>query len=44
MIDTGEIPTGRECPRCGYPTVYELGTEVCYNCGWCVDDEEDKSE
>ena len=31
--------TGKNCPVCGYPTVRELGLEVCYHCGWSEGDE-----
>ena len=31
--------TGNNCPVCGYPTVREMGLEVCYHCGWSEGDE-----
>ena len=37
-----EKPTGKNCPKCSYPTVYELDTELCYNCGWCKAEDEKK--
>lgn len=38
LTDDEEI-TGNNCPVCGYPTVREMGLEVCYHCGWSEDDE-----
>lgn len=39
-IDDEEELTGYNCPRCGYPVVYEGDFELCYHCGWAKGEEE----
>lgn len=34
----GEQLAGYNCPRCGYPVVYEGNWEICYRCGWCKEE------
>lgn len=42
-IDDDEYLTGRECPHCNLPTVYEFGIEVCYYCGWTEEEDNELS-
>lgn len=30
---------GYVCPKCGYPVVVEYGLELCYQCGWTIEEE-----
>lgn len=44
MIDLSDIwyeDVVGKCPKCGFPTVYESGEEVCFYCGWSEEQEED---
>lgn len=42
-IDDEQL-TGDNCPICGYPIVLECDLEVCYNCGWSKDDEDEDKQ
>lgn len=39
LNEDDEQLAGYNCPVCGYPVVIEMGLELCYSCGWSLDEE-----